>query len=317
VLDYDALSRRPAALRALTGLGPDDFEALLVDFATAQDRRRRAAARTRAGTPRRRAYGAGRKPDLDDRHRLLLTLVWLKVYPTYELLGTLFGLHKRNAQLNARDVVATLAEMGDFPFERPPGDRERLSSVAAVMDAFPQVRLVIDAKEQRVERPRGEGRQKPFSSGKKRCHTLKTQVAVRPDGSIGAVSDSVPGGAWHDLTLLRSSGLLWRLDAGADEGAMLDKGYVGVRKDRPDLPLFLPHRASRGHPLTAEQREENRAIARYRIVVEHTIAQLARFGALRQVWRSTIERHGRAFRAVAALVDRRIRAVPLKRYAAA
>jgi hypothetical protein len=317
MLSYDALARRTAALRALTGMSPDDFEALLRDFAVAQDRRRRAAARTRAGTPRRRAYGAGRKPELDDRHRLLMALAWLRVYPTYELLGTLFGLHKTNARHNVDDVLATLAELGTFPFERPPADRQRLGTVAAVMDAFPQVRLVIDAKEQRIERPRGEDRQRPFYSGKKRCHTVKTQVAVRPDGSIAAVSGSVPGGAWHDLTLLRDSGLLGRLDACADEGAMLDKGYVGVRKDRPELPLFLPHRASRGHPLTEEQREDNRWIARYRIVVEHTLAQLARFGALRQVWRSTVERHSRAFRAVAALVDRRIRAVPLKVYAAA
>lgn len=183
------------------------------------------------------------------------------------------------------------------------------------MGAFPRVRLVIDAKEQRVERPEGEARQRPFYSGKGRCRTIKTQVAVTPDGAIGAVSSSVPGGAWHDLTPLRYSGVLSRLDAGADEGAMLDKGYVGVRKDRPELPLFLPHRASRGHPLTEGQRAENVILARYRVVVEHTMAQLNKFGALKQVWRSTVPRHSRATRAVALLVDRRVRAVPLKTYA--
>jgi hypothetical protein len=317
MLTLDALRSRPAAFRSLTGFGVEEFDALHDDFLAAQSTRRRAATRTREGAPRRRAYGAGRKPDLDDRHRLLMALVWLRIYPTYELLGLLFSLHKRNAQIHARDVVETLAEMGTFPFERPPADRKKLASVAAVMDAFPQVRLVIDAKEQRVERPAGEARQKPFYSGKKRCHTIKTQVAVTPDGAIAAVSASVPGGAWHDLTLLRSSGVLSRLDADADEGAMLDKGYVGVRTDRPDLPLFLPHRASRGHPLTEEQKEENRVIARYRIVVEHTMARLNQYGAMKQVWRSTVPRHGRATRAVATLVDRRIRAVPLKTYAVA
>jgi hypothetical protein len=316
MLTHDALRRRPTAFRALTGMSPKDFDALLDDFLAAQRRRREAATRTRRGAPRRRAYGAGRKPDLPDRDRLLMALVWLRIYPTYELLGLLFSLHKRNAQLNARDVVATLAGMGTFPFERPPRDRQKLGSVAAVMDAFPQVRLVIDAKEQRVERPRGEARQKPYYSGKKRCHTLKTQVAVLPDGSIGAVSASVPGGAWHDLTLLRWTGLLSRLDADADEGAMLDKGYIGVRGDRPELPLFLPHRASRGRPLTEEQRADNRLIARDRIVVEHTLAPMGRYQALRQVWRSDVARHGRAIRAVAVRVDRRVRAVPLKTYAA-
>jgi IS5 family transposase len=98
---------------------------------------------------------------------------------------------------------------------------------------------------------------------------------------------------------------------------MLDKGYVGVRKDHPELPLFLPHRAGRGRPLTDEQRADNRLIARYRIVVEHTLAQMGRYQALRQVWRSDVGRHGRAIRAVAVLVDRRIRDVPLKSYATA
>src|SRR5262249_56861809 len=62
----------------------------------------------RRGTPRRRAPGAGPPHRHDDRHRLLMALVWLRVYPTYELLGFLFGLHKRNAQLNVRAVLAVL-----------------------------------------------------------------------------------------------------------------------------------------------------------------------------------------------------------------
>jgi hypothetical protein len=312
VLHFDALARRPAAFRGVTGMDPADFDALLDDFRAAQAGRRRAADRTKRGAPRRRAAGAGHPHALDDRHRLLLALTWLRLYPTYEVLGLLFGLDRGNAHRNAADVLETLAGMGTFPFERPPADRHKLRSLAAVMDAFPQVRLVIDAKEQRVERPRGEARQRPFYSGKRRCHTIKTQLAVQPDGTIGAVSASVPGGAWHDLTLLRHSGLLDRLDPAADEGAMLDRGYVGVRKDRPELPLFLPHRAWRGRPLTDEQREDNRRLARYRIVVEHTIAQLARYQALRQVWRSDVARHGRAIRAVAVVVDRRIRAAPLR-----
>jgi hypothetical protein len=316
MLTYDALKSRPAAFRALTGMGPDQFDSLLDDFLAAQRARRTASHLTREGTPRRRAYGGGRRPDLADRERLLMALTWLRLYPTYELLGLLFSLHKRNAQLNARDVVETLAAMGTFPFERPPADRRKLGSLGELMDAFPQVRLVIDAKEQRVERPSGEARQRPFYSGKKKCHTLKTQVAVLPDGRLGAVSDSVPGGAWHDLTLLRDSGVLSGLDPGADEGAMLDRGYIGIRKDYPELPLFLPHRASRGRPLTEEQKAENRWLARYRIVVEHTLAQMGRYQALRQVWRSDESRHSRAVRAVAMVVDRRIREVPLKTYAA-
>src|SRR5262245_45539834 len=167
MLSYGALARRPTAFRSVTGMGPEDFDALLTDFLAAQSERRRASTRTKRGTPRRRAYGAGHPPALDDRHRLLLALAWLRLYPTYEVLGLLFGLDRGNAHRNAADVLTTLAAMGTFPFERPSGERKKLGTVAAVMGAFPQVRLVIDAKEQRVERPRGEARQRPFYSGKK------------------------------------------------------------------------------------------------------------------------------------------------------
>ncbi len=46
------------------------------------------------------------------------------------------------------------------------------------------------------------------------------------------------------------------------------------------------------------------------------MAQLNRFQVLKQVFRSVLTRHTRTIRVVAALVDRRIAAVPLKTYAA-
>src|SRR5206468_3362680 len=100
---------------------------------------------------------------------------------------------------------------GTFPFDRLGRDRTKLRSAAEVMTTFPQVTVVIDAKEQRINRPGGFEAQKPYYSGKKKAHTLKTQVVVDPRGRIETVSDSVPGGANHDLPLLRASGVLGRL----------------------------------------------------------------------------------------------------------
>ena len=183
------------------------------------------------------------------------------------------------------------------------------------MAAFPQVRIILDGKEQRCHRPEGYEEQKPYYSGKKKCHTLKTQVVVGPTGRIEGVSDSVPGGANHDLTVLRSSGVLERLGEG--EGAMMDKGYVGIRNDFSEGPIILPFKAARGRPLTEEQRASNRVVAGHRVVVEHTMAQLNRFTVLRQVFRAQKrQRHGTVVRVVATLVNRRIAMRPLKTYAA-
>ena len=83
MLSYAALTRRPAAFRSVTGMGPADFDALLDDFRAAQAERRRAATHTKRGTARVRAAGAGHPHALDDRHRLLLALAWLRLYPRW------------------------------------------------------------------------------------------------------------------------------------------------------------------------------------------------------------------------------------------
>ena len=108
-------------------------------------------------------------------------------------------------------------------------------------------------------------------------------MVVDPCGRIESVGDSVPGGANHDLPLLRGSGVLEQLAEG--EAAMVDKGYVGVKNYYPDMPVVIPFKARRNHPLTEEQKAYNRGVVRYRIVVEHTMAQLNRFTVLRQVFR--------------------------------
>jgi hypothetical protein len=318
MFDYERLSRCPSAFRSLTGLNPTEFEALLIDFQAAHDRhRRQRTTTTRQPRPRRRAAGAGHPFRHDARHRLLMALVWLRVYPTYELLGFFFGLHKRNAQLNVRAVLAVLDTLGDFPFDRPAADRQPLTSAADVMTAFPEVRLVIDGKEQRVHKPQESfAAQKPYYSGKKKAHTLKSQIAVRPNGLIESVSASVPGSV-HDLTLLRDTDLLGRLLPG--EGVMVDKGYVGLAKDYAAVPIVIPFKAAKSRPLTEEQQAFNRSVAQQRIVVEHTMAQLNRYTVLRQVFRGRWQQHpiahSQMVRVVARLVNRRMRVCPLKTYA--
>lgn len=316
MITYESLRQHPAAFRSFTGHTPEQFEALFAQFAPAHAQRCAASPTTKEGKPRQRAFGGGCHARHDLPTRLLMALLWLRIYPTFEVLGFLFSLNKTNVHEAVHDMLATLESMANFPFERPVPERKKLRSLAAVMDAFPEVRVVIDAKEQRIQRPKSskeEDRQRPYYSGKKKCHTLKNEIAVQPDGTIGAVSESVPGGAVHDLTLLRHTRLIERLDP-ADEAAMVDKGYDGLQHDYPEHTIYRPFKARRNRPLTAEQRAYNRHLSRYRIVVEHTNAQLNQFQVLAQVYRHAREGHRRVVRAVAFLVDQRIRQRPLKSY---
>lgn len=313
---YADLCRHAAAFPDLTGVTRAEFDTLAGRVEQAEAVRRADSPTTRrTGQPRRHATGAGHPFAHDVRTRLVMALVWLRVYPTYAVLGFFFDLHKRNAQLNVRAILDILDGLDEFPFDRPTRDRTKLRSAAAVMAAFPTVRILIDGKEQRVNRPTGYEAQKPYYSGKKKCHTVKNQVVIDPSGRIEAISGSVPGGANHDLTILRASKILDALDGGV--GAMMDKGYIGIQTDYPDVPLILPLKARRNHPLTDEQRSANRVIAQHRIVVEHTMAQLNRFHVLRQVFRGQQRpRHSGVIRVVAHLVNQRVAVVPLKTYAA-
>jgi hypothetical protein len=312
MLTADAVLRHPAIFPALFGITAAEFDPLFADYSAARDRLRAAATTTRRGTPRVRKPGGGDTPKLDDRTRLLLALFWLRVYPTYEALGFFFGLHKTNARHTARGALAVLRTLGHFPFDDPdPTARTPVGDPAEVMAAFPEVRLVIDAKEQRTQRPNGYAAQRPYYSGKRKAHTLKSQVGVSPTGRIEAVSDSFPG-CTHDLTVLRATGLVDRLPDGA--GAMLDRGYVGLPADHPERPLVIPAKAGRNRPLTDEQRAGNRVIASHRIVVEHAMAQLNRFEVLTQTYRHRRSEHGSVVRVVAVLVNRRTAVTPLKTY---
>src|SRR5437870_4916077 len=248
MITYESLRRRSSAFRSLTGHSPAEFDALLAAFAPAHAQRRQTATTTRrTGQPRQRAVGAGGQYRHDLRDRLLIFLFWARVYPSFEVLGFFFSLNKTNVHDIVNDMLATLATLAQFPFERPAKERKKLHSPAAVMDAFPDVRLVIDAKEQRVQRPKStkeDDQQKPYYSGKKKCHTVKNQIGVQPDGTIGTVSDSVPGGATHDVTLARQTQVIATLDP-EDEAAMLDKGYDGLQKDYPNHKLYQPYKARR------------------------------------------------------------------------
>lgn len=317
MISYENLSRCPSAFKSLTGFSVEAFDTLFLAFARAHEERCHATSITkRHGKPRQRAYGAGRRFSHDPRTRLLIALIWLRIYPTFEVLGFLFSLNKTNVHDTVRDMLATLETVADFAYEHPTAERKKLRSVAAVMDAFPDVRLVIDTKEQPIRRPKStteDDRQKPYYSGKKKRHTLKNEIGVLPDGQIGALSESVPGGATADVTLLRRTRLVEQLDA-TEEAAMLDKAYVGARKDFPEHRLLIPFKASRNHPLTPEQKAFNRRVAQYRIIVEHTNAQLNQFQVLAQVYRHARKSHSRTVRVVAMLVNRRIRERPLKTY---
>jgi len=304
ILSEARLREVPAAFRAMTGLRPVEFDALAQDVvpsvAAAEQARR-------SGRKRRRAVGGGHPFTLSFRAQLLLVVVWLRVYPTAPVLGFLFGISHPTVLRTIARVLPILEQAGRDTMRLPGhGQRGRRSrrDLPDLLAAIPELAVIVDSFEQRVQRPRDQEEADRYYSGKKKQHTLKTQVAVdAASGKVVDVPDSVCGPT-SDLVLLKASGLLDQLDP--DVGVLGDLAYVGMAPLHPAGLGFTPRRKPREKPRPPEDVVYNTAFAAARIGVEHTIGRLRRYQALSQLDRHHRQAHAARVRAVAGLVNRQL-----------
>jgi hypothetical protein len=263
--------------------------------AFAADRRRRL---DRPG--RRRAFGGGDDFDLAPADQLLAAVVWLRHYPTQECLGYLFGVSDSTALRAVRRCLPILERAGKDTMRLPDPGRGQRRDLPRLLQDTPDLAVLVDTFEQRTQRP--QRRQRAWYSGKKKAHTIKSQVAVDEDGRIADVGPSRPG-RWADLKVFRRSGLAGRLIR-AKVGVLGDLGFVGIDKLSQRLRGATPRRKPRGRERPEEDRRYNRAFARRRVKVEHGIGRLRRFQSLSQVDRHRRQGHTARVRAVAGLVNR-------------
>lgn len=64
----------------------------------------------------------------------------------------------------------------------------------------------------------------------------------------------------------------------------VDTGFQGVLKQHTNT--LIPKKATKGKPLTLRDKEENKLISSFRVVVEHAIAGIKRFGVVSQTLRN-------------------------------
>src|SRR5438067_2727944 len=296
ILRREHLGQHPSVFRSMTGLTVAAFDQMLPGLvnAFAADRRKRLDRPGRA-----RAYGGGDDFDLAPADQFLLTVVWLRHYPTQECLGYLFGVSDSTALRAVRRCLPILEQSGKDAMRLPDPGRGHRRDLPALLKATPVLAVIVDTYEQRTQRP--QRRQRAYYSGKKKAHTLKSQVAVDEDGRVVDVADSRPG-RWADLKVFRRSGLAGRLIR-AKVGALGELGYVGLDGISPRLHAATPRRKPRGQDRPAADRRYHRAFARRRITVEHGINRLRRYQALRQVDRHHRKAHTARVRAVAGLVN--------------
>jgi len=299
ILQYATLTIHPAVFRSLTGLTIAQFDVLLADALP----RYREAERIRHSRPDRlRDIGGGNQFTLPLRDHLLLTVVWLRIYPTYPLLGYLFGVSEYVAQRALKRVLPVLEAAGLDTMRVPDPGRGHRHGLDRLRREIPDLALLIDTYEQPVQRHKRRDEADRHYSGKKKMHTLKTQVVVNErDERIVDVAPSVPGPT-ADITLLRQSGMLHRVPEGI--GVLGDLAYIGMTEGYPDVRGAWPRRKPRDKPRPPADVIYNTAFARRRVHVEHAIGRLRHFQAVTQrdrhhQWGITARN-----RAVAGLVNR-------------
>src|SRR5215210_7758329 len=217
----DTLRTRPVVFRHLTGLTVAAFDELAADVVPAVEAAHR---KTLERPNRQRAVGGGGDFDLSTADQVLMTVIWLRQYPTNEVLGFLFGVSDSTASRVRTRCLPVLEHAGRDTMRMPDPGVARRKRLPALLADTPGLAVVIDSFEQRTQRP--QRRQRAYYSGKKEAHTLKSQVVVDEEsGRFVDVSDSVPG-RWADIKLLKRSRVLKRLPAGV--GALGDLGYVGI-----------------------------------------------------------------------------------------
>ncbi len=299
ILQYAQLSCVPGVFRAMTGLTVAQFDLLYSDLLPQY----RVAEQQRLGRPnRQREIGGGHQFTLIARDQILLAVVWLRRYPTDEVLGYLFGVSETITLRTRHRLVPLLAAAGLDTMRLPDPGRKRRLHLDDLLQETPGLAVLVDTYEQRVQRHKQRDEADRWYSGKKKAHTVKTQVAVdERDGRIVDMPPSVRGPT-ADLVVLKESGLLPRLPTGV--GICGDLAYMGINDLHPAVRGVTPRRKPRGQPRPVEDVAYNRAFARRRVGVEHQIGRMRRYESVTQ--RDRHHRRGITSRnrAVAGLVNR-------------
>lgn len=301
MISYQELVKKPRVFKSVTGLRIDEFDELLEKFVPVwveQERKRLSR------PDRKRAIGGGRKYSLKMREQLIMVTCWLRLYLNTEAMGFFFGVDKSTVSRNCRRLLKVLRALGDETLGWPdPPQRGEGKSVEQVLHAYPDLLAIVDATEQRIQRPSNDERQRKHYSGKKKAHTRKTAIVVNEKGRIRDVTQSTPGSK-HDLKHVVESRVIDPIPT--DVTVIGDAGFDGLQNYYPERYIGTPHKARRNHPLTPDQKRANREFSSERIVVENTLCQLKHFKALAHQFRHAVELSDDAFRAVVGIVNDRI-----------
>jgi len=308
-MNYHKLSQRQKLFARYTGLSLPDFNKLSEKLKPMWLE----AEKKRLSRPsRQRKIGGGRKYKIESfNDKLLLILVFYKLYLTFDLLGFLFADTDKGC---ISRLIAKIEPILAKRLKLPEIKRDRNKPIASLDELFylyPEMKGYIgDATEQEIPKPKDRQKNKVYRSGKKRRHTLKTQIIINQgNGVIQDVSPPFPGSV-HDYKVFQKilKGKVWL----KDKPSYWDKGYQGINKDFPKILAIIPKKSSRWHKLSQRDKLFNQQVGEIRIKVEHSICKCKQFKLLSQIYRHSFKDYHQRFKNIACLINFRIERAVIK-----
>lgn len=144
--------------------------------------------------------------------------------------------------------------------------------------------ILVDVTESPVERPKYG--QKRWYSGKKKRHTIKTQIVICAKTKM-VIAIFVDCGSTHDFKM-------WKKSIGVKVVKHIkiqaDSGYQGIDKLHDNSET--PKKKTKKRPLTKDEKANNRRIGSERIGIEHVNSRLKRLRILAERYRNRRKRFG-------------------------
>jgi hypothetical protein len=227
-----------------------------------------------------RIVGGGKKGVLrTTEDKLVYVLLYLKAYPTYDVLSSIFDLDRGPACRRVHQLLPVLEASLGRKIVLP---ERKITSIEEFYQKFPEAKdVLVDGTERPVQKPKDAKKRKKVYSGKKKTTTRKHIVISNPKKRILVLGKSKTGRR-HDWRIAERQQLLDQLPP--EVTAWMDSGFIGA--DRVHSNSQICAKATKKHPLTKAQKQNNRVISSFRIPVEHANAGMKRMKAAADIWRN-------------------------------
>lgn len=225
----------------------------------------------------------GRNYKLDISDMLLMLFLYYRSYMTQMMIGAIFSIDDSRVCRIIKKLEPIIKKIVSI-------EKKKLLSKE---EAEKELAVLIDATEQQIERPKKY--QELYYSGKKKAHTIKTEIRTTINGKIINVSESVPG-AKHDFALYKEGKALEK-----NKRVFADSGYQGLDKIHQETEI--PYKKSKNKSLNEEEKDYNFALSKIRIKVENVFANIKVFRILSDRYRNKRIRYGIKFNIIAGLVN--------------